>query len=319
MKGYTNEMLKDLKSAFSVKQSVGLAMEMQLSTTPMFVITDANEFGAYVKFLVGRGPAVLEAAGFVKVLVKASESNKALAKMDAGVTLYKGLGKGASEPHKDATAYKELCHIVFDGARRSSSKVGKWSAKASLLMVENNMLDGFLSARAMLKKAVGRPELMLNPTTFICPFASSKPGHTLRHACHVANGIGKLYEGASSHLLECHAENKAAQVFIDRMKYAKKYPQGKDIDRQAGVLVLSNEWLMDEANGRGQDNGYELLNEELTGMFAPLPGPTDWLNLSFTGSYDDRSSRREWTDGLKGAADAEREAETEALMADIAD
>ena len=119
--------------------------------------------------------------------------------------------------------------------------------------------------------------------------------------------LGQLYVGEESHLALMHSNNPAAKILIKRLAYAKANPQGKDIDNPAvaGPLFLSNEWLMDEANGRGEANGYEPLADQL----YMLTSEPDYLSLPFTNSYDDRGKKAEWVVARPAAARAEAEAE----------
>jgi len=178
-------------------------------------------------------------------------------------------------------------------------------------MVTHKMLENFLKRRKQMQRATGRPELFPNPTTFCCPFKSTKPGHTLRHACNTASNLGKLYEDAYSHLAAAHPDNPAARILIARFKYLETHPDGKSLDDEGRALFLSNEWLMDEANGRGEEHGYEPLADEL----ASLREAPDYLKLSFTNAYDDIAAKRAWCDGLPQelAAAAERAVAAEAV------
>ena len=111
-------------------------------------------------------------------------------------------------------------------------------------------------------------------------------------SCSHTSGIGKLYEGVSGHLKECHTINPAAQVLIKRMQYAKGNLRGGVASYSqkivAASFLLSNEWLMDRASGRGADKGYEKLLEE----FLQVKEAPAYLELNFTSSYDDRIARR---------------------------
>ena len=174
------------------------------------------------------------------------------------------------------------------------------------------MLEHFVTSRAVVTMATGKPEILLNPTTFLCPFKSNKSSHTFRHACNTNSNIGKLFEGPSSHLLLVHGSNPAAKILIARLQYAKKYPNGKRIDEEAGELFLCNEWLMDEANDRGEANGYEELAEEL---FCLKSEAADFFDLPFTSAYADKEKKLEWVMGREAATAAAAEAAVEAGLA----
>ena len=225
-------MLKEVRSYFGIGCSVSLLMKMKMGSLPSFDIHDADTFRDYVNFLKGRGESVLKATGVVTVEVYADVSNKKV----EGVTRAVGRKNG---PRTDAEAFSELKLMVGDGSKIGKEGIGKWGPKESLFMCQHRMLENFLKRRKQMKKASGIAEMLLNPGVYVCPFKSTKPGHTFRHKCNTASNIGKLYEGPMAHLLTAHASNPAAKVLMQRLAYAAKYPDGNNIDGDGCVLFLS--------------------------------------------------------------------------------
>ena len=72
---------------------------------------------------------------------------------------------------------------------------------------------------------------------------------------------------------------------------------------------------MDEANGRGEANGYNPLAE---GIFELRNAP-DYLELPFTGSYADIAAKVEWTNSLPAKVRAAQEEARTATAATAAE
>jgi hypothetical protein len=117
-----------VRSYFAIKCSESLLMKMKFGALPSMTIHDASTFSDYVKFLEGRGDAMLRATGYVNVEVHRDVSNK---KADGVV---RAAGRESAQ-RKDASAFSELKLMLADGSKGTKDGIRPWGIEHSCFLV----------------------------------------------------------------------------------------------------------------------------------------------------------------------------------------
>ena len=233
MTGFNYAMLKVVNKTMGWPVTTALSMQCTLDPYPAMIVFNAQSYGAFVHFLLGRGVSALAREGIVQVKVTPLSNMKKVPvtlknqrerKQRPQVTNHKALvkalhpvtaevGAGADDEEEEAPE-----DAVVE-ATSSRARIGSWNEQCNeiVALAENGkVLMSCLQRRQALKKALTGTQLeqqawklLTNPAVGLCPFKfkdddEENECNWKRHALGASNNLYKLIDKKEARAPHAH-------------------------------------------------------------------------------------------------------------------